>query len=60
MNCNMLYLKYKHLSSSSAIQNQVRPLLEKLKADSDMDVQFFAVEALEGEHLSKCKYQMHF
>jgi hypothetical protein len=29
----------------------VKPLLEKLKVDSDLDVQFFAAEALDGEKL---------
>ena len=32
----------------SAIQSQVRPLLEKLRSDGDLDVQFYAVEALDG------------
>ena len=33
------------------MQQQVKPCLDKLRQDHDMDVQFFAQEALEGEHL---------
>ncbi|XP_070201288.1 serine/threonine-protein phosphatase 2A 65 kDa regulatory subunit A alpha isoform-like isoform X2 [Littorina saxatilis] len=39
--------KLSPLLDQSTIQNLVKPLLEKLKADSDLDVQFFAAEALD-------------
>ena len=34
---------------SSALQSQVKPCLEKLNQDSDADVKFFSIEALESE-----------
>ena len=37
------------LSCSSALQQQVKPCLEKLRQDSDIDVQYFAQEAIEGK-----------
>jgi len=33
---------------SASIDSQVKPLLVKLRADSDCDVQFYAAEALDG------------
>lgn len=36
----------------SVIQGQVRPCLQKLKTDADIDVQFFAIEAQEVLKLS--------
>lgn len=33
---------------SQSIQTQVKPVLEKLKQDSDADVSYFAIEAMEG------------
>ena len=30
------------------VQQQVKPALDKLKADADIDVQYYAVEALDG------------
>lgn len=38
--------------SSSALQTQVKPVLEQLKADSDMDVKYFAQEALTGKQFT--------
>ena len=32
------------------IQQQVKPLLEKLKQDTDSDVQYFAAEAMDSEY----------
>lgn len=32
----------------SALQTEVKPVLEKLTADTDMDVKYFAQEALNG------------
>ena len=32
----------------STLQNQVKPVLEKLRADTDFDVQFYAADALDG------------
>lgn len=36
--------------TSSALQTEVKPVLEKLATDSDMDVKYFAQEAISGEH----------
>ena len=33
------------------LQQQVKPCLQKLKTDADIDVQYYAVEALEGNFL---------
>lgn len=33
---------------SSAVQTQVKPILDKLNADSDVDVKYFASEAIAG------------
>lgn len=33
------------------LQQQVKPVLEKLKTDKDLDVQYFAIEAMESEYL---------
>ena len=33
----------------ATIQQQVKPVLEKLKQDADSDVQYFAAEAIESE-----------
>lgn len=38
--------------SHSALQTEVKPVLEKLASDTDMDVKYFAQEAISGEHLS--------
>lgn len=38
--------------TSSALQTEVKPVLEKLASDSDMDVKYFAQEAISGEHFS--------
>jgi len=35
-------------SCCSYMQQFVKPCLQKLKTDSDIDVQYYAVEALEG------------
>jgi len=34
------------------LQQQVKPVLQKLKTDSDFDVQYYAVESLEGNLLA--------
>ena len=34
----------------STIQSQLKPTLEQLKNDEDGDVQYFAIEAIEGKH----------
>lgn len=34
----------------SCLQQQVKPCLLKLKSDTDIDVQYYALEALEGIH----------
>lgn len=34
----------------SALQTEVKPVLEKLATDTDMDVKYFAQEAISGEH----------
>lgn len=36
----------------SALQTEVKPVLEKLASDSDMDVKYFAQEAISGECFS--------
>lgn len=42
-----------HLSlSQSALQTEVKPVLEKLATDTDMDVKYFAQEAISGKHFS--------
>lgn len=33
---------------SSSVQNQVKPTLDKLNTDSDVDVKYFASEAIAG------------
>ena len=39
-----------HLSlSQSALQAEVKPVLEKLSTDTDMDVKYFAQEAISGK-----------
>lgn len=35
---------------TASIQQQVKPVLDKLKQDPDSDVQYFAVEAIECKH----------
>lgn len=30
------------------VQQQIKPALEKLKSDADIDVQFYAAEAMDG------------
>lgn len=35
--------------SPSALQTEVKPVLEKLASDTDMDVKYFAQEAISGE-----------
>uniref|UniRef100_A0A665UMG2 Serine/threonine-protein phosphatase 2A 65 kDa regulatory subunit A beta isoform n=1 Tax=Echeneis naucrates TaxID=173247 RepID=A0A665UMG2_ECHNA len=37
---------------SNALQTEVKPVLEKLASDTDMDVKYFAQEAISGECLS--------
>lgn len=37
------------ISTFSALQTEVKPVLEKLASDSDMDVKYFAQEAISGE-----------
>lgn len=34
----------------SVAQQQVKPVLDKLKADSDIDVQYYALEAIDGNY----------
>lgn len=34
----------------SVAQQQVKPVLDKLKADSDIDVQYYALEAIDGSY----------
>lgn len=34
------------MSCSSCIQSQVKPVLEKLNSDEDVDVKYFASEAM--------------
>lgn len=46
----------------SALQTEVKPVLEKLASDSDMDVKYFAQEAISGECFSPqlfCKVLNH-
>lgn len=38
-------------TSHSALQAEVKPVLEKLATDQDMDVKYFALEALSGTYL---------
>lgn len=38
--------------SQSALQTEVKPVLEKLATDTDMDVKYFAQEAISGKHCS--------
>ena len=33
----------------SCVQSQVKPILDKLNGDSDVDVKYFAQEAIAGE-----------
>jgi serine/threonine-protein phosphatase 2A regulatory subunit A len=40
------------LLDQNTLQQQVKPTLEKLRTDSDGDVQYFAVEALEALKLT--------
>lgn len=52
------------LSLCSALQSEVKPVLEKLATDTDMDVKYFAQEAISGKHVSpiapyKYKASMH-
>lgn len=37
------------LSPISALQTEVKPVLEKLASDTDMDVKYFAQEAISGK-----------
>lgn len=38
--------------SHSALQTEVKPVLEKLATDTDMDVKYFAQEAISGQYFS--------
>lgn len=38
-----------HFVPSSALQTEVKPVLEKLASDTDMDVKYFAQEAISGK-----------
>ena len=38
--------------SHSALQTEVKPVLEKLATDTDMDVKYFAQEAISGKPFS--------
>lgn len=50
MLCMLYYFSYTNLYRyCSALQQQVKPCLEKLRQDTDIDVQYFAQEALEGK-----------
>ena len=40
-----IFYKYKN----SSLQTQVKPALEKLNQDTDVDVKFFSTEALESK-----------
>lgn len=44
-----LLLSLLSLSHPSTLQNEVKPVLEKLTQDPDVDVKYFAQEALTGE-----------
>ena len=46
---DMAFNVFAHPFSSSSIQQSAKPVLEKLRLDSDMDVQYFTQEALEGK-----------
>uniref|UniRef100_A0A8C2WWM3 Protein phosphatase 2, regulatory subunit A, beta a n=1 Tax=Cyclopterus lumpus TaxID=8103 RepID=A0A8C2WWM3_CYCLU len=37
---------------SNALQTEVKPVLEKLATDTDMDVKYFAQEAISGKHFT--------
>lgn len=39
---------YNNNLSHSALQAEVKPVLEKLSTDQDMDVKYFALEAISG------------
>jgi len=41
-----------NVSGHRYLQQQVKPCLQKLKTDTDIDVQYYAVEALEGNRVS--------
>ena len=41
------------------IQQQVKPLLEKLKQDTDSDVQYFAAEAMDSEYTTYLLHSSH-
>lgn len=43
--------------SRSALQTEVKPVLEKLASDTDMDVKYFAQEAISGECF--CSLALH-
>ena len=42
------------------IQQQVKPLLEKLKQDTDSDVQYFAAEAMDSEYTTYLLHSSHY
>ena len=39
----------------SALQTEVKPVLEKLDTDTDMDVKYFAQEAISGKYSTRMK-----
>uniref|UniRef100_A0A8W8LH16 HEAT repeat domain-containing protein n=2 Tax=Magallana gigas TaxID=29159 RepID=A0A8W8LH16_MAGGI len=41
-------LRLGKMLDQSVAQQQVKPVLDKLKADSDIDVQYYALEAIDG------------
>ena len=42
----------------STLTSQVKPVLDKLRADSDLDVQFFASESQERKYRTITLYEM--
>lgn len=48
----MFYNSHHASLSQSALQTEVKPVLEKLATDTDMDVKYFAQEAISGKHCS--------
>ena len=44
------------MSMCRYLQQQVKPVLQKLKTDVDLDVQYYAIEALEGNTLTRLFY----
>lgn len=47
------------LLAHSALQTEVKPVLEKLASDTDMDVKYFAQEAISGKNFTFTKHYVN-